>query len=103
MYRVRISRSFGGEQPMYLLSTHIYSSKQIALAEALKALPPESELNWTKGKDDEEIKFNFRVSSFRIQIWIDKCAVDEPIENVLKDDAITEWPIRNEQRGFVFE
>lgn len=102
IYRLRISRSFGGECPMELLSVRAFSTKELALAAAMRSFPCDVALNWTRGGEND-VKFDFITDSQRFQFWIDAFPVDEPIFSFKQDFRITQQPTWHESKGFDFD
>lgn len=105
MYRLRISRSFGGETPMILQSQRAFSNKAIALAAVFRSLPEDVEINWTKGNSENDIKFDFRMRTCRYQVWIDPLPViaDDAVLDLFQDESITEYPRWCNKKGFHFD
>lgn len=102
LYRLRISKSLGGETPMLLQSQHCFSSREAAFAQVYLFVPEDERPNWTSSDDSSDIKFDFRVDSARFQIWIDKMPIDKPITSLFLDQTITQTPEWCAKNGFHF-
>jgi hypothetical protein len=60
MYRLRVSKSYGGGSPMMMIGCYAFTRKEDAIAAAIKSVPGDSEIEWAKGEDGD-VKYNFRV------------------------------------------
>lgn len=102
MFRLRISKSYGGETPMCLITQHVFTDKVRALAAAIQVVPQDIELNWTKGETDD-IKFDFCIGALRYQVWIDDLPTDPILLNIGEDHSITEYPRWSQIKGYNFD
>lgn len=104
LYRVRISKSYGGEAPMYLVSQYTFTTKSDAITKSLSLVPENTEINWTSSKySNDDIKFDFRVKSCTYQVWIDEMPVDPPDISLSTDQTITQLPIWSSSKGYHFD
>lgn len=100
MYRLRVSKSYGGEAPMNMIGCYGFVKKEEAIAEAIKCVPEGHEMKWVSGKEGD-IKFQFRVRTMLYQMWIDKFPTVTS-KDLLKDNMITDFPIFSPTKGFHF-
>jgi len=97
MFRLRVSKSYGGQAPMKLIGFYSFETKEEAVAEAVKGVPDDCELEWMQGEEND-VKFNFLVGSVRYQCWIDE---SPPFKSLL-EDMTTVDPLWSKEKGYYF-
>ena len=97
MFRLRVSKSYGGASPMKMIGCYGFTSKEEAVAEAMKGVPDDCELEWVKG-GEQDVKFNFLVGSVLYQCWVDTFSTPT---NLLEDMTTVE-PHWSEEKGYYF-
>jgi len=101
MYQLQIFKSYGGETPLVLIGTYIYSSKELAISTAMSKLPAYVNCEWVPGNTEDDVKFNFNHSGQIFQFFISKVVLDIVPENILYH--LTIFPKHDSKKGYYFD